>query len=100
MFPSYNVREYSNQNSCIRIRSDHNEDATAEVLLKWSRRIENKGEYHSVSRQVVDPPPYRQDDQGNLPLKWTEKRFRHVIRLKEEAIRIAKRLWADYIWVI
>lgn len=52
-----------------------------------------------MSVEVVDTPPFRQDDQTKSPLQWTTKRYRHVIRLKEEALRMAKKLWADYIWV-
>jgi len=83
-----------------RIRSDHNEDNTPAILRTWSRKIDDAGKYHSISSQIVDAPPFRQSDQGNSPVPWTSKRFRHVIRLKEEALRVAKRLWADYIWVI
>ena len=81
------------------MRSDHNEDDTPEVLRYWSRKVDNSGRYHSVSVEIVDSPPFRHSDQNSLPTEWTTKRYRHVIRLKEEALRVARRIWADYIWV-
>lgn len=81
------------------MRSDHNEDETPEILRQWSRRVDNSGKYHSVSVEIVDTPPFRQSDQISSPLEWTVKRFRHIIRLKEEALRVGRKIWADYIWV-
>lgn len=84
---------------CSRIKSDHNEDATPDILRAWENEVAEWGKYHSVIVSITDSPPQRQKDQGETPVAWTPERFRHVIRLKEEAIKLATKLWADYIWV-
>ena len=81
-----------------RIRTDHNEDNSGEILRAWAKDVETHG-YHSISVETIDSPPFRQSDQAESPLQWTPKRFRHVIRLKEAAVTVAKKIWADYIWV-
>lgn len=82
-----------------RIKSDHNEDATPDILRAWENEVAEWGKYHSVIVSITDSPPQRQSDQGDTPVAWTPQRFRHIIRLKEEAIKLATKLWADYIWV-
>jgi len=89
--------------SCVlctfRIRSDHNEDNSPEILRAWAKDVEDWGRYHSVSVEIVDAPPFRHSDQTDSPIQWSPKRFQHIIRLKEEAARIARKIWADYVWV-
>lgn len=51
-----------------------------------------------MSIDIVDSPPYRQRDQDSA-FAWSTARFQHIMRLKEEAIRVARKMWADYIFV-
>lgn len=34
------------------------------------------------------------------PLDWTEDRFRHIMRLKQEALEFARSKWADFLFVL
>jgi len=92
--------DYPKNRIAIWIKSDHNEDATPDILRAWEKEVAEWGKYHSVSVQITDSPPFKQDDQGDSPVLWTPKRFRLIIRLKEEAIRLARKFWADYIWFL
>jgi hypothetical protein len=51
-----------------------------------------------VSIEIIDGPPFRQDDQQST-FHWSAKRMQHIMRLKEEAIKVSQKLWADFIWV-
>jgi collagen beta-1,O-galactosyltransferase len=81
-----------------RIKSDHNEDNSAEILRAWAEDVQDWGKYHSVSVEIIDGPPFRHDDQ-ETPVEWTSKRYQHIMRLKEEAVKVARKIWADYVWV-
>ncbi|CAG7838617.1 unnamed protein product [Allacma fusca] len=92
--------DYPEDRISIWIRSDHNEDSSPAILKAWASDVESRREYHSVSVETIDSPPYRQPDQTVSAVQWTSKRFRHVIRLKEAALQIARKIWADYIWFL
>ena len=81
-----------------RIRSDHNEDATPEVLRDWISLAHKNYDYHSINSEILSSPPNRlKDEEG--PAHWTPLRFTHVIQLREEALDTARQMWADYVWV-
>jgi len=52
-----------------------------------------------VTVEIIDGTPFRQEDQKDNPVEWTPKRYQHIMRLKEEALQVARKIWADYIWV-
>ena len=54
--------------------------------------------YHSINYKYEKSPPKNHADE-NGPLHWSEMRFRYMIKLKEEAITAARKMWADYVWV-
>ena len=47
---------------------------------------------------MLSSPPERHNDETG-PSHWSPKRFTHMIQLREEALRAARYIWADYIWV-
>lgn len=81
-----------------RIRSDHNEDATPEVLREWISLAQRNYEYHSINSEILSSPPSRLADEEGVS-HWTPLRFTHVIQLREEALETARQLWADFVWV-
>lgn len=80
-----------------RIRSDHNEDKSAEILEKWLTVWSSA--YHSVNAEVKPSPPTQLFDEEG-PAHWSQVRYMHVIALREQALNFSKSVWADYVWVI
>lgn len=80
---------------CFRIRSDHNTDNSSQILNKWLKTSGTN--YHSVDVKIVDIPNKYDDESG--PAHWPHSRFQHVVELRETALKTARDLWADYIWV-
>lgn len=82
---------------CIfRIRSDNNIDNTIDVLNTWLKK-HNK-EYHSIDLILDDKSEGFSDEKGIAD--WSNNRFSHVIKYREEALNYARRIWADYIFVM
>jgi len=79
-----------------RVRSDHNEDRTLEILKLWLSSVE--GQYHSINAELLSSPPERLPEEKG-PAHWPSSRFTHIIGLREEALVAARQMWADYIWV-
>lgn len=78
-----------------RIRSDHNEDNTLNVLINWMALSAN--DYHSVNIEydrVVERRPTE-----TSPTHWPTERHLDLIRLKEEGLKYARSSWADYVFV-
>ncbi|KAL3175136.1 hypothetical protein MRX96_040529 [Rhipicephalus microplus] len=81
--------------SC-RIYTDHNVDQTAEIVDTWAEAV--LSEYHNVNLTSDDGEAFFPDEEGSQ--KWTAQRYWHVIRLREEAIQVARTLWADFIFFL
>lgn len=87
--------DYPKERVSLYVRSDHNADATLDVLGDW---LDAYGrDYHSLN---VSHGGGNDEVLLAEPAKWTEERFRHVMRLKEEALEEARRIWADYVWFL
>lgn len=84
----------------LRIRSDHNIDDSNKVIDHWLSDIGSQ--YHSVNF-TKEELAENSSDNGHVNessiFDWPASRFRHVIALKEEALRQAQHIWADYIFV-
>lgn len=83
------------KNINFRIRSDHNEDNTLQVIDTWLNSTRDL--YHSVDYKFSTQPKRRKSETKFH--HWTEERFDDVIKMKEEAIQKAKVMWADYVFV-
>lgn len=79
-----------------RIRSDHNNDASTELLQLWLNHTAPL--YHSVDFEHDDSVQRHQNE--STPNDWPAERFHYLIGLKETALTYAKKIWADYIFVI
>lgn len=78
-----------------RIRSDHNEDKTLEVLHNWLSSF--SFQYHSVNVEYDKKSKRRTGEVS--PTHWTPERHADLIRLKEEALDHARAIWSDYVFV-
>uniref|UniRef100_A0A6B2EBA8 Putative glycosyltransferase 25 family member n=1 Tax=Phlebotomus kandelakii TaxID=1109342 RepID=A0A6B2EBA8_9DIPT len=78
------------------IRSDHNADASLEIVDEWLSVM--RSQYHSVhytsnASEVLRPTE-------SSPTHWPPERFLDVIAQKEEALRVAREIWADYVFFL
>nr|XP_046264773.1 procollagen galactosyltransferase 2 [Scatophagus argus] len=85
--------DYPKDRIAIWAASDHSVDNSTAILQEWLRGVQHL--YHSVEWRPVEQPSSYADEQG--PKHWPASRFTHVMKLKQGALRAAKRLWTDYI---
>ncbi|KAM9719037.1 procollagen galactosyltransferase 2-like [Menidia menidia] len=85
--------DYPKDRIAIWAASDHSVDNSTAMLQEWLRGVQHL--YHSVEWRPVERPSSHADEEG--PKHWPNSRFTHVMKLKQAALRAAKRLWTDYI---
>ena len=88
--------DYPKSRISLYIRSDHNQDDTGKVLRTWTSSVKNL--YHSIDIKIVDAP--RVFDKSSGVMEWTDRRFAHIMRLKEAGLERARAMWADYAWLL
>ncbi|XP_023930277.1 procollagen galactosyltransferase 1 isoform X1 [Lingula anatina] len=91
--------DYPKDRIALWIRTDHNVDKTAEMLREWLQHIYSQ--YHSVDFKADDDDNVQTgfpDAQG--PLEWSAQRFTHVMKLRQESLEKARKIWADYIFFV
>lgn len=87
---------YPKQRIALWIRSDHNIDNSTAIIQRWLSFMEPL--YHSVDFNYGDEGyGYYQE---NHPTNWTKDRFDHVIHLRQRALKHARRMWADYLFMV
>lgn len=80
----------------FRIRCDHNNDNSIQVLQEW---LEHSADlYHSVNYSFDDETSRYVNESSAYD--WPASRFKHVIALKEEALQYARDIWADFIFFL
>ncbi|XP_010731705.3 procollagen galactosyltransferase 2 [Larimichthys crocea] len=85
--------DYPKDRIAIWAASDHSVDNSTAMLQEWLRGVQHL--YHSVEWRPAEQPSSYDDEQG--PKHWPDSRFIHVMKLKQAALRAARRLWTDYI---
>ncbi|XP_075340387.1 procollagen galactosyltransferase 2-like [Odontesthes bonariensis] len=85
--------DYPKDRIAIWAASDHSVDNSTAMLQEWLRRVQHL--YHSVEWRPTEQSSSYADEEG--PKHWPNSRFTHVMKLKQAALRAAKRLWTDYI---
>ncbi|KAG7227142.1 hypothetical protein INR49_013940 [Caranx melampygus] len=85
--------DYPKDRIAIWAASDHNVDNSTALLQEWLRGVQHL--YHSVEWRPKEQPSSFADEQG--PKHWSDSRFTHVLKLRQAALRAARRLWTDYI---
>ncbi|XP_067613087.1 glycosyltransferase 25 family member [Eurosta solidaginis] len=87
---------YPKQQIALWIRSDHNTDASTEILQLWLNHTADL--YHSVDFEYDDSVQRHQNESTSND--WPAERFHHLISLKEIALVYAKQIWADYLFFL
>lgn len=88
--------EYPKNRISLWIRSDNNIDDSIEILKKWIEA--EKPKYHDVDFLFDEKSNGFADETGIAD--WSASRFSHVIKLREEAMNHARKMWADFIFMI
>ncbi|XP_011498095.1 PREDICTED: glycosyltransferase 25 family member isoform X2 [Ceratosolen solmsi marchali] len=78
------------------IRSDNNIDNTIKILNTWLK--EQGSNYFSVN-VTMDPKTQGHEDEKGIA-DWTPSRFEHIIKLREEVLNYARKIWADFIFML
>lgn len=88
-------QDYPKDRISLWMVTDHNEDNSQEILEVWLKRARSL--YHSVHYQYDDSEKIRKGE-TNLT-HWPEERFLELIRMKEEALEVARQSWAERVMV-
>lgn len=89
-------QSYPKSRISLWIYTDHNVDQTVDMVNTWAETMSDG--YHNINVTNEDGDKFFPDEEGAQ--KWTPERYWHVIRLREEAIRVARSLWADFIFFL
>ncbi|KAJ6654623.1 hypothetical protein lerEdw1_006776 [Lerista edwardsae] len=85
--------DYPKESITIWCATDHNVDNTTAMLHEWLTAME--GRYRDIAWRSADTPSSFPDELG--PKHWSDQRFEHVMRLKQEALDFARAEWANYV---
>ncbi|XP_040260742.1 inactive glycosyltransferase 25 family member 3 [Bufo bufo] len=85
--------QYPKERISIWCVTDHNEDATLEVLRQWLEAV--RPLYRSVVCRAQESPRWFPEETG--PKQWPKERYEHVMKLRQEALDYARENRADYI---
>ncbi|KAJ2954043.1 hypothetical protein O0L34_g2256 [Tuta absoluta] len=85
--------DYPKDRMYIWVHSDYNEDKSTDVTKCWVKL--NKAYYHDILVKYNDTmePKYKGE---TSPSQWTQERFKNVMRLRENALNVAREKWADF----
>ncbi len=97
--------DYPKNRISIWIRSDHNEDATEIILNIWSKKWKNliakyhgsEDVYHHLDIQTDGKVGARHLGQDKSPVQWSQMRFEHIMKLREQGLAAARKAWADWV---
>ncbi|XP_074871269.1 inactive glycosyltransferase 25 family member 3 [Carettochelys insculpta] len=85
--------DYPKERISLWCATDHNIDNTTEILWEWLTAMEKH--YHHIEWKSVEEPRSYPNELG--PKHWTDERYQHVMRLKQEALSFARAKGADYL---
>lgn len=90
-------RTYSRiiENSSFRIHSDNNIDNSIEILETW---LKEQGDKYFLVNVTLDKKTHGHQDENSFT-DWSPTRFEHIIKLRENILNYARRIWADYVFV-
>ncbi|XP_057697964.1 procollagen galactosyltransferase 2 [Corythoichthys intestinalis] len=85
--------DYPKERIAIWAASDHNVDNTTAMLREWLKNAQRV--YHYVEWRPMEEPRSYTDEWG--PKHWPASRFKHVMKLRQAALKAARERWADFI---
>ncbi|XP_026742852.1 glycosyltransferase 25 family member [Trichoplusia ni] len=89
--------DYPKDRVYVWIHSDFNEDRSIEIVEKWVEKYAKL--YSGVYLTTNSTSGHLHSDQKSS-IHWTPEHFKHVIRLREDALKFARKMWADYLLMI
>lgn len=92
-----NNLDYPKDRLYLWIYSDYNEDNSVEILEKWHSIYTSKFKNVYITANTTNGPLHS-DEKSTI--HWSLEHFKHVIRLREEALDFARRKWVDYLFMI
>ncbi|XP_077590628.1 procollagen galactosyltransferase 1 [Stigmatopora nigra] len=84
--------DYPKDRIAVWVATDHNEDNTTAILHDWLIKVQNL--YHYVEWRPKEEPSQYEDEEG--PKEWPDRRYEHVMKLRQVALESAREMWADY----
>ncbi|KAK3768426.1 hypothetical protein RRG08_053418 [Elysia crispata] len=88
--------DYPKDRIALWIESDHNIDNSSGILKEWLSAVSSS--YHSVETKIDEKQRGYTDEKS--PLEWSEKRMHNVMKKREKALDYARKIWADYIFMV
>ncbi|XP_055516084.1 procollagen galactosyltransferase 1 isoform X1 [Leucoraja erinacea] len=85
--------DYPKDRISIWAATDHNVDNTTAILREWLTSVQRL--YHYVEWRPMEEPRSYPNEMG--PKHWTRTRFEYIMKLKQAALKSARKQWADYI---
>ncbi|KAJ8736928.1 hypothetical protein PYW07_000199 [Mythimna separata] len=89
--------DYPKNRLYLWIHSDFNEDKSIEVIEKWADKYASL--YNGVHITTNSSSGRLHKDEKSS-IHWSPEHFKHVIRLRENALEFARKMWADYLLMI
>ncbi|VVC96124.1 unnamed protein product, partial [Leptidea sinapis] len=89
--------DYPKERIYVWFYSDFNSDNSNEILKDWIKM--HSKEYNKIYITMNTTSGFKHEDQ-ETPTHWSDGRFRHVIELRESALKFATLKWADYIFML
>ncbi|XP_014366486.2 glycosyltransferase 25 family member [Papilio machaon] len=90
-------QDYPKDRIYIWIYSDFNEDNSIEIIEDWVEEFGSSYNAIYVTTNATNGPLHPDEETSS---NWTPKHFEHVIQLRESALRFARRMWADFIFML
>ncbi|XP_041861443.1 procollagen galactosyltransferase 1 [Melanotaenia boesemani] len=87
---------YPKERMALWVATDHNVDNTSIILHDWLVKVQNL--YHNVEWRPKDELRHYEDQDG--PKDWTDRRYEHVMKLRQAALEAAREMWADYFMLV
>ncbi|XP_026761081.2 glycosyltransferase 25 family member [Galleria mellonella] len=91
----YNL-DYPKDRLYLWMYSDYNEDDSIKIIEKWAEKYAS--EYNGVYITTNSSGRLHPDEKSAT--HWSKGRFKHIIRLREESLDFAKKMWADYLFMV
>ncbi|KAH9642350.1 hypothetical protein HF086_004882 [Spodoptera exigua] len=79
------------------IYSDFNEDKSIEILEKW---VDKYASLYNGVYLTTNSSSGRLHRDEKSSIHWSSDHFKHVISLREKALNFARKMWADYLFMI
>ncbi|XP_047543546.1 glycosyltransferase 25 family member [Vanessa atalanta] len=94
---SLRLLDYPKERIDLWIHTENNYDETEEILHKWAEKYKNL--YHSfhLFSQVSSEP---QEGDNEVKVFWDTVQYKHVSKLREEALNYARDIRADYLFML